>query len=294
MGKVFDASWQQWLKTNIERGCNKNELTTILLEHGFDINVIEQQFSVVTQAKQTASLNVASDPFTFHPSFAVSQSDPLIRQQNAQQKQVQQRLIRVQQQLTQSKALKLESDALELYTLNHFLSAQECQAVIDLISSKLRPSELASQTSDSNFRTSRTCDLGIINNQLIARIDKRICDLLAIPATYAEVIQGQYYEVGQQFKAHTDYFEAYELQKHGGKMGQRTYTVMIYLNDVEAGGETNFLNVGIGFKPQQGMAVIWNSLNADLTGNINSLHQAEPVKKGFKAVITKWFRQNSV
>ena len=38
---------------------------------------------------------------------------------------------------------------------------------------------------------------------------------------------------------------------------------------------------------------IWSSLNKDGSPNPNSLHHAQPVLKGYKAIITKWFRSNS-
>jgi prolyl 4-hydroxylase len=77
-------------------------------------------------------------------------------------------------------------------------------------------------------------------------------------------------------------------------MGQRTFTFMIYLNDVEAGGETNFVNIKQGFRPLTGTAVIWNSLNQDGSPNSFTMHHALPVQKGFKAIITKWFRSSSI
>jgi prolyl 4-hydroxylase len=66
---------------------------------------------------------------------------------------------------------------------------------------------------------------------------------------------------------------------------------MIYLNDVESGGETAFVNVGLVLPPKAGMAVIWNNLYPDGTPNPDTLHQGMPVKAGHKAIITKWFRK---
>jgi len=122
-----------------------------------------------------------------------------------------------------------------------------------------------------------------MNDPFIEDIDQRICKLLGIHGAYSEVLQGQYYEVGQEFKAHTDFFEPHEFKQHCSVHGQRTYTVMIYLNDVEEGGETCFHNVNAVFKPVTGQAVIWNSLNPDGTTNAHTLHQARPVEKGFKS-----------
>ena len=69
---------------------------------------------------------------------------------------------------------------------------------------------------------------------------------------------------------------------------------MIYLNNVLEGGETEFPKLNKVFSPVQGKALIWNNLNEDGSPNENTIHQAHPVKKGSKTIITKWFRQNSL
>ena len=103
-------------------------------------------------------------------------------------------------------------------------------------------------------------------------------------------MQGQFYDVNQQFKPHTDFFEKSELTQNGGLLGQRTYTVMVYLNDVESGGETSFPLIDAEFTPKKGKAIIWSNLNPDYSPNHFSLHHAKKVHRGYKAVITKWFR----
>ena len=280
MAATFNLSWQNWLRENIVRGCDPDELYQILVNNGFDRTTILQLFIAVQ--------STANNSQVIAPSTGQKQQSAQIKQRI---KNTQEHLVKQMQ--SNANLQKLESDKIEMYTCEQFLSADECQQIIELIKSKLRPSELASYTSDAEFRTSRTCDLGAIDNPLIHTVDERIYKLMNIAGGFAEVTQGQYYEIGQQFKAHTDYFEGEEIKQHGGKMGQRTYTAMIYLNDVEQGGSTRFIRINKAFQPKQGMMVIWNSLNDDLVGNGNTLHHAEPVKAGYKAVITKWFRQNS-
>ena len=273
----FNQAWKDWLTTNINNGQNRDGLFKILLDEGFDFNAIVKEMNYLPSVPLAQLVN------PFHAAAQLSS----VQLSSAQKKPI---MSITPNKLFRDKAKKLASKRIELYTLEHFLSPQECEKIITLITSKLRPSGLSSVEADSSFRTSRTCDLGILNDPFMQDIDDRICQLLGIDAAYSEVVQGQYYQVGQQFKAHTDYFEAHEIGQYGGQMGQRTYTLMIYLNEVEAGGETEFVNLGIEFKPQQGMAVIWNNLHPDGSTNIDSMHFAKPIIKGHKAVITKWFR----
>ena len=69
---------------------------------------------------------------------------------------------------------------------------------------------------------------------------------------------------------------------------------MIYLNEVKEGGATEFPKLNKTFSPSEGKALIWNNLNEDGTPNESTMHQAHPVTKGNKTIITKWFRQASL
>ena len=142
---------------------------------------------------------------------------------------------------------------------------------------------------DKNFRTSTTSQLVNTNS-----IDEKIHTFMKIPMKNGEGLQGQKYLVGQEFKAHTDYFHVNEEynKQHIGVRGQRTWTFMIYLNNVEEGGTTKFTKIDLEIKPVKGMAIIWNNVLSDYTGNLYSLHCGMPVIKGEKNIITKWFRQN--
>ena len=37
----LDASWQAWVKENIDRGCNREELFKIMLDNQFDPEIIQ-------------------------------------------------------------------------------------------------------------------------------------------------------------------------------------------------------------------------------------------------------------
>ena len=66
---------------------------------------------------------------------------------------------------------------------------------------------------------------------------------------------------------------------------------MIYLNDVEEGGETDFSEINTTFSPKKGMAIVWKNSNGTGTENPASLHAGTPVIKGKKIIVTKWFRE---
>ena len=274
MAREMDEGWQNWVKFNIARGCDKDGIFKILIDEGFEYQ------QVVNHMGHIPSRNVDSI------------ANPLVAAQQAEGSSGFESRIKIDRDsIFIPNAQRMDTDLAEFYTLDNFLNQEECDRLIALIKTRLRPSEVANNAGTStDFRTSSTCDLGVIDDDFVAEIDRRICAMLGIDASYSEVIQGQYYEVGQEFKPHTDYFEASEYEEYASERGQRTYTFFIYLNDVEAGGETEFTELGQKIRPRAGNAVIWSSLDAEGRPNPNTMHHAHPVKAGYKAVITKWFR----
>lgn len=187
---------------------------------------------------------------------------------------------------------RFPSKALTLFIKRAFLDADECAAIIERIDTRRRPSTIADANGDPLYRTSETCDLDPAD-PFVAAINARICAFAGIEPAHGEPIQGQRYDIGQEFKAHTDYFEpkGQDFAKYCAVAGQRTWTFMIYLNQPEAGGATRFKAVDKIVQPEQGKLLCWN--NMDETGQPNpaTMHHGMKVRKGVKYIITKWFRE---
>ena len=113
-----------------------------------------------------------------------------------------------------------------------------------------------------------------------------------MPTTLRVSHQVQRYDVGQQFKPHRDCFEpgTNTYQRLAGLRGNRTWTFMVYLNEDMQGGATHFTEIGQVISPKTGMALLWNNLLEDGSPNQATLHCGEPVTRGHKVIITKWFR----
>ena len=181
----------------------------------------------------------------------------------------------------------------QLYLYQGFLSAADCNTMIAKIDADAVPSTLYKGTEQEGFRTSYSCHLNRWD-AFISKVEARMSDVLGIDNTYAETMQGQRYQVGQEFKAHHDFFHpTQDYWAHEGRFGgQRSWTAMIFLNEPEEGGTTEFPHLGLGVRPQAGMMLIWNNVKPDGTLNYKTLHTGTPVVRGVKHVITKWYRQN--
>jgi Rps23 Pro-64 3,4-dihydroxylase Tpa1-like proline 4-hydroxylase len=91
---------------------------------------------------------------------------------------------------------------------------------------------------------------------------------------YTEPAQLLHYSPGEFYKPHFDTGPAFP----------RVISALLYLNDVEDGGDTYFNNFSVGVQPKAGRLVIFPS-------NYAYTHQAFAPRSGDKFVIVYWTRE---
>ncbi|KAE9586702.1 hypothetical protein Lal_00004478 [Lupinus albus] len=194
------------------------------------------------------------------------------------------------------------------FIYHNFLSKEECEYLINLAKPHMAKSSVVNSKTGksmaSRVRTSSGMFLKRGKDKIIQNIEKRIADFTFIPVENGEGLQVLHYEVGQKYEPHYDYFVDEFNTKNGG---QRVATVLMYLSDVEEGGETvfpaakaNFSSVpwwndlsecarkGLSVKPKMGDALLFWSMRPDATLDPSSLHGGCPVIRGNKWSSTKW------
>ena len=62
---------------------------------------------------------------------------------------------------------------------------------------------------------------------------------------------------------------------------------MLYLNDVDDGGETEFLHQSKRVKPEEGTFLIWPA-------GFTHMHRGNPPLKGEKYIVTSWVEMKYV
>lgn len=187
----------------------------------------------------------------------------------------------------------------QVYIQDNFLPAEDCDKLIEIINGNLRPSTVSDPKDActvSDYRTSKTSDLHYFDNPFFLRIDKKIADFMGMEPFLGETMQAQKYEIGQYYKEHWDFFTptTKEYRVYCDWMGQRTWTSMVYLNDVETGGETYFKHLNLKLKPKKGTLITWNNLYKNGLPNLKTMHEACPPLSGSKFVVTKWWRSWSL
>ncbi|KAK8944212.1 hypothetical protein KSP39_PZI008133 [Platanthera zijinensis] len=185
------------------------------------------------------------------------------------------------------------------FIYHNFLSKEECEYLIELAKPHMAKSTVVDSTTgkskDSRVRTSSGMFVKRGRDKIVRAIEKRIADFSFIP-------------VGQKYEPHYDYFLDEFNTKNGG---QRIATILMYLSDVEEGGETVFPAAkvnssslpwyhelsecgkkGLSVKPKHGDALLFWSMKPDATLDPSSLHGGCPVIKGNKWSSTKWMHVN--
>ena len=123
----------------------------------------------------------------------------------------------------------------------------------------------------------------------------RIEEWTQIPKEHGEDIYVWRYQIGQEYKPHTDWFAGDEEGlKFLGTAGNRLATVIVYLSDVEEGGETHFPRVNLKVRPSKGDALLFWNRTPDFVLDPLALHSSLPVVRGTKWSITRWIRERPV
>ncbi|MFZ2752205.1 MAG: 2OG-Fe(II) oxygenase [Lysobacteraceae bacterium] len=176
-----------------------------------------------------------------------------------------------------------------------FLSKNECDRLVEVALPRMQRSLTTDlKTGDNKLDVVRTSHGMFFNrgeSPLITAIETRIARLLAWPVEKGEHLQVLHYRPGDRYEPHYDYFDpagdaAPTLLARGG---QRVATLLMYLREPEAGGETIFPETGLRISPKRGCALFFSYDRPH--PSTRTLHGGAPVIAGEKWVATKWLRE---
>ncbi|MFC5560284.1 2OG-Fe(II) oxygenase [Ureibacillus thermophilus] len=174
--------------------------------------------------------------------------------------------------------------------LDSVLDAEECDRLIELSKNRLERSKISADKIVSDIRTSSGAFLTDVNDEIIKRVEKRVASIVGIPVEHAEGLHVINYKPGQEYKEHFDYF----AETSRAASNNRICTFVLYLSDVEDGGETYFPKLGLKVFPKKGMAVYFEYFYNDQMLNELTLHGGAPVVTGEKWIATLWFRRKKL
>lgn len=284
----FTSQLRDWVLENVDRGVPPGPLARHLAQEGFDpqsaVTVVETLWAARSQGlplpdqaiapEQARAARYRSEPWRLAAGNVIDAGDCRVRV-----------------------ALRMERP--QVAVLEGVLSAEECAALRELAQPRLQASTIMDTTSGQDVASGARSSEGMffrpLENELLARIDRRIARLMGLPVENGEGLQVLRYQPGAQSSPHFDFLLPTSAASRSSleRSGQRVSTLVMYLNEPQAGGETVFPESGLAITPRLGSALYFEYCNS--VGQLDplSLHAALPVLAGEKWVATRWMRQKA-
>ena len=184
-------------------------------------------------------------------------------------------------------------------TYENIVTKTDANHIINECRSKLNIALVSSDKKGmiSSGRTGKNCWIPHDHDPIFKKIAKKISKIVKIPLENAEAFQVIYYGKDQEYRQHHDSWahDGSDKSKRCMRMGgQRMVTALVYLNDVEEGGETKFPILNIEVKPRVGrMLVFHNVYKGTNKKHPDSLHCGSQVITGEKFAFNLWFREEN-
>lgn len=180
----------------------------------------------------------------------------------------------------------LNMDPYVAYMDNAF-SESECQEIIECCDNDLTQAAVFNDsTGASGVSNNRTCKEGVItpyNYSNYHNLRYKLAEIAHRDQNTQETISLVKYEPGDHFLPHHDSFDFLESSWRL----QRVMTTIVYLNDIETGGETYFPDLDVSIQPRRGRMVVWHNCGSDARNQCSlSKHQGKAPDNETKYIIS--------
>lgn len=281
----FSPELRQWILHNLDRGCAAEDVMAGMVQHRFDPAVAR----LLVQAFVAARRQGVAPP---EHCIEVDGADETYRYETPRLAagsviHAHDREVHV--------LMRLERPVIALF--ENVLSHAECDELIELARPRLEASTIVDPLSGEDrmaeHRDSEGMFFRLNENPFIARLDARISALMNCPVAHGEGIQVLRYGVQAKNTPHFDFLQPGNQTNRESllRSGQRVSTLVVYLNDVPAGGETVFPEVGLVVLPRKGNAAYFEYANSLRQVDYRSVHAGGAVLQGEKWAMTKWMRE---
>jgi prolyl 4-hydroxylase len=278
----LNKAWQDWIGENLARGCSRNTMLNDMIKAGVTQDVALFNLANFApagspaNAKQTAAVQTGA--YVQEASYLFQYENSIVTKDGQN--------IQVAMRLT----------APDVVLLDNFMTHEECDAFCELSKSTLTKSTVVDDATGDSVNHEHRISLGTYftlgQNDLVKKIEARISEITGTPVPNGEGIQILNYAGGGEYRPHFDYFpDNAGGRVHTARGGQRIITVIMYLNDVKAGGATILPEIKLSVYPKKGSALYFSYFNSKGQIDPTTLHGGAPVIEGEKWIATKWIRE---
>jgi prolyl 4-hydroxylase len=192
------------------------------------------------------------------------------------------------------KTIKRRYGSFQIWEVYNIFTPAECEKIIGL--AEKQGFDLGTvgnnntQSVNYKVRTSKVSWLKDDVDEIITNFAKLTEKISGLPVYHQEMTQVAKYEVGGEFKTHYDQCNENtpRCKRLNRISGGRKSTLLVYLNDDYAGGETEFPLIHLTIKPERGKGIFFINVDKDHKIEHYSLHRGLPVRKNKKYICTKW------
>ena len=270
--KSLPQEWRDWISLNLARGCEVKGMIDVMVRDGSFAS--DDAAAAVAEAAGQATYpkrQESSIPDVDTGSNSIRTSDQVVD-------------------------ILMQSASPRIVLLGNVLRAEECAELMALCANRFERSPVVDEVSGSarvdESRTSAGAMLERGETPTVARIERRLSEIVRWPIEFGEGMQLQQYCHGNEYRSHFDWFEPNSVgaKKHLCRGGQRLATFVLYLSEVESGGGTSFPRLGLEVFPKSGSALFFQNTDVDHVPDERTLHAGSPVVRGIKVIANKWLR----
>lgn len=274
----FSPEFRNWMLHNLERGCAPQALVGSMLEQQFEPQVARALVEAFVRARDAGgALPETSIAVDLPASEYIYDETPRLA--------------------AGSVRVLARMDRPVLAVLEAVLSADECDELIALARPRLAPSTVVDPETGADTVAEYRDSLGMFfrpaETPLIERLERRFAAIMNAPLSHGEGLQVLRYGPGAKTEPHFDFLIPSNAANRASiaRSGQRTSTLIVYLNDVPSGGETVFPDAGFRASARLGNGLYFEYANSRGQVDHRSLHAGAPVTEGEKWVLTRWVRE---
>ena len=297
----FTLTWRHWVITNLRRECAIESIVGAMVREGFDPPFAEAVVTVLKTEGTEDGTRLLADGANHDLRTPISTQSAITGRVGGDYVYESSRLPPGNVMVTEERTVRVLTRVKqpEVVVFGGLLSDDECDELIRLSRPKLVRSTTVDPGTGQSIvierRTSSGTYFHLEENDFIARLDRRLAEVTCWPVDHSEGLQILHYQDGGEYRPHFDYFPPADAGSatHTSQGGQRIGTVVMYLNDVDEGGETIFPEIGLSVAPRRGNAVYFGYCNSRNQVDPLTLHGGAPVRRGEKWIATKWLRKEN-
>lgn len=179
-------------------------------------------------------------------------------------------------------------DAPSITRFERLFSTEECAWLAAAAAPMLEPAVVVDPGSGRQVRDPvRVCDSAgftwPLENPAIHALNRRLAAASRTAVLQGEPLQVLRYRPGGEYRPHFDAIP--------GFANPRTMTMLVWLNEDYAGGETHFPTPGVKLKGRTGDAILFRNTGADGRRDPAAGHAGLPVTAGEKLIASRWIRE---